>query len=122
MHPTHLVSLFALLLIAQGLRVRRDRRLHARWMLSAFAVDMALVLYIELSRGAVEQALDPRISGILQIHIAFSTLAAIGWFCLVILGVLMLRGRRHLRPWHLRIAALFLLARLGNFITSFMIQ
>ncbi len=118
---THLVSFLVLLMIGRGLVLRRERLRHVRWMLSAFLLDTALVLWIELNRSAIEQAFDPALRGILAIHIGFSAVAALGWLGLVVLGGLLLRGHSGLRAWHLRLAVLFLVARLGNFLTSFLI-
>ncbi len=50
----HLVSLFVLLLVGLGLWHRRMPARHMRFMSVAFALDVALVLYIEGTRHAVE--------------------------------------------------------------------
>lgn len=121
MNWTHLVSFLVLVMIARGLSLRFHPERHARWMLSAFALDTALVLWIEINRRAIEQAFDPTIPGMLAIHIGFSAVAALGWLGLVGLGLLLLRGHRHLKPWHKGLAVIFLVARLGNFLTSFLI-
>ncbi|MCH8268460.1 MAG: hypothetical protein IH846_13160, partial [Acidobacteria bacterium] len=47
----HIASTLVLVLIVAGLYNRRRPQWHLRFMLSAFVVDLMLVLYIEATRG-----------------------------------------------------------------------
>ncbi len=100
------VATVAYLLMVSGLIWRQRRGLHVALMSMAMFTDLSLVLLLEWQRSAIDQALSFAMSPLQQAHIGFSTLALLGYFPTLILGVLLYRnpGRRpHLRPWHLRL-------------------
>ena len=53
------ISLLVCCIIATGFYVRDRKRLHISLMSLAFAIDLALLLYIELTRQAVKTAIEP---------------------------------------------------------------
>ena len=65
------VSFAGLLLIVVGLALRRDRKKHPPIMVLAFVLDVALVLYLELTRGAIDRA-SQLASQLLTVHVGFA--------------------------------------------------
>jgi hypothetical protein len=87
----------------------------------AFAIDLALVLYLELTRQAVETALTGGSSWLLPFHVAVSVLAALGWGAQLWLGLRLLKGDQVARVRHIQVGVFFLVMRLANYITSFFV-
>lgn len=114
---TVFVSSLVLVLIALGLRFRRQRRVHIPLMISAFALDLGLVLWIELNRQAVEQALAG-VQGLLLFHILVSLLVLVLYAALIASGLGWLKARPWGIAWHRRLALAFIVCRLTNFVTS----
>jgi hypothetical protein len=119
MAPTHLVSTLVLVLIGLGLSLRKQPRRHALCMRLAFAIDLTLVLYLEVARQAVETAIAGGGGWLLPLHVTVSVLAALGWGLQLWLGQRLLRGQTVLRVRHIQVGLFFLAARLVNYITSF---
>jgi hypothetical protein len=116
------VAVFAL--ICAGVAVHRRRRLHVRLMLASFGLDLALLVTVELLRGAVDQAVGvvaEQGPWALRIHILFSLAAGVMWLIMIHSGTRVLRGREEHRPRHARGARVFLLARFGNMVTAFFV-
>ncbi len=118
------LATLVLVIIAVGLLVRRRRTLHVPLMLSAFVIDMSMLVAIEVSRKAVENAVDAvadhRMPGILLFHIVVSSVLVVCYFFMLWSGYRLLRrgvGRRR----HFVGACAFLICRAINYITSFMI-
>jgi uncharacterized membrane protein YozB (DUF420 family) len=122
---TYAVSTFILVLIGLGLWKRRQPRLHVPLMLTAFALDVALVLYIELSRHAVETAVEaartPHANDLLLFHVAVSLAVVLLYVVLAITGYSVLKGRRQKLKLHRNLGGAFVLLRLVNYVTSFMV-
>lgn len=77
-----------------GVLERRHRSLHVPLMLSALSLDFALVLYLEVTRAAVEKALEFSMRVPAQIHIAFSSTALLLYFPVLYFAFRILRGSR----------------------------
>lgn len=122
MAPTHLVSTLVLVLIGLALYFRRQPRRHAGLMRLAFALDLGLVLYLELTRQAVETALGGGSSWLLPFHVIVSVGAALGWAAQLWLGARLLKGKQVLRARHVQVGVFFLVMRLANYITSFFVH
>ena len=117
----HTISAVAILIIAIGLYQRkRNQKLHWRLMVLAFAIDISLVLYIELTRQAIEQVVS-RVDSLLIFHATISTGVILFYGAMLVLGRRLLRGDQNPRIWHRRVAILFCTLRLTNFITRFMV-
>jgi len=110
------VCVYILLII--GFANRGRRRVHIPLMTTAFAIDMAMLLYIELSRDAIATARTTH-SGLLQFHIGLSVVVIVLYLGQVYTGIRKARGRSS--RWHGKAGVVLLVARLGNLITSFMI-
>jgi len=117
-------AIFSLIVIGAFLHYRRD--LHVRIMVTAFVLDLALLLAVEFSESAVGTALrsvtDAGVEGRLLtwIHVAFAAGGLLFWFLQIYTGRKVLKGRMDLLPRHARGARIFLLLRLGNLVTAWM--
>jgi hypothetical protein len=58
---------------------------------------------------------------VLVIHIVFSVAVLALWIVQLVLGTKVLRGDRACLPAHAKMAKLFLLVRVGNVVTAFMV-
>jgi len=119
-------AVLAFILLGVALHHRRD--LHAKMMLTAFALDIALLLAVEFSNGAVAQAFRSVASdgsdgrAITLIHVAFAASGLVMWFPQLWSGrKIWKQGRMELLPGHALRAKLFLVLRLGNVVTAFML-
>jgi hypothetical protein len=119
----HLFSTIVLLLIAAGVYYRRQPRLHLSLMGCAFILDVALVLWIELTRHAVENTVNPahHTGALLWFHIAVSVGVLVAYVWQIQLGRRLLRGLAATRGLHLKLGVTFCTLRLLNYVTSFMI-
>lgn len=77
------LATFAWLCLVSGLFFTKKRGIHIRLMLTGIAVDFLLVLFLQLTRAAVQTALKFELSTFQQIHIGFST-SALALYPLVI--------------------------------------
>lgn len=115
------INIVMVCVLAYGLSQRHRPKVHIPVMLTAFIFDLANVLLIEFSRGAVEQGIKSfSESGhfLEQFHITVSVLCIIGYVVAVITGTRLYRrgtGRRI----HKANAAVFIVTRLSSFVTSF---
>lgn len=116
----HAASTASLLLVAAGLVSRRRRLLHVRLMLTAFAIDVALLLFIEIRRGAVEKVITAG-RALLTFHVAVSVLMLAGYVVQLTLGMRILRGSEGHRRMHALCGACFCVFRLLNYVTSFLV-
>jgi len=120
------------LVLAVGLYFRYRPKVHMPLMLTAFAVDLANVLIIELGRGAVGQATEAFAAGdyFSQFHVAVSALSIAGYVVAVVTGVKLYRilttrapndpaRAQRLRRVHKFNAAIFVVTRLSSYATSF---
>ena len=117
----HLISTLVLLLIAFGVHYRRRPRIHLRFMLAAFAVDLGLVLYIEVTRHAVERVAGQTMGLLLGCHVAVSVAVLCAYVLQIQLGRRILHGFTASRSLHVRLGLTFCTLRLLNYVTSFMI-
>jgi uncharacterized membrane protein YozB (DUF420 family) len=117
----HLISTLVLVLVAGGVYYRRQPRVHLRFMLAAFVVDLSLVLYIEVARHAVERVLGATTGLLLWCHVAVSVAVLCAYGVQIQLGRRMLRGFSANRRLHVRLGMTFCALRLLNYITSFMV-
>ena len=116
------LATLAFVLLALGWTQRRNRARHVPLVLAGIALDLALVVWLELSRGVVEKvagsvAHEP-FPAIRWAHIATSTLAVVLYFPTLWFGFRMLRGATDpaVRKRHAVFATLALLLRTIGFI------
>jgi len=109
--------------LVYGLWNRARPRIHIPVMVTCFVVDVLNVLVIELSRGAVEKSIDEFSRGgvsLLGFHIFVSVVALLAYGVAVVTGTRLYRKGVG-RGFHRLNAAVFLVARLANYVTSFMV-
>lgn len=111
------IGVYVILVI--GYLNRRKRRVHIPLMLTAFVIDMAMLLYIELTRNAIQAAQD-RMSTIMLVHVLLSVATLVLYVGQIITGIRKLKGKPS--TWHRIGGHSFMLARLGNLVTSFMVS
>lgn len=117
---TYTISFFVLIIIAFGIYYKKKRAVHYSLMGSAFVIDVALVLYLEFTRGAIDKAMNP--SGPLLIfHIAVSVVAMLLYLVQFYLGYRFIKGRSGSIKMHRYCGITFVLCRVTNFVTSFMV-
>lgn len=115
-----IISFLVCVIIVAGLAYRRKRKIHARLMMTAFGIDVALVLYIELTRKAVETALHPPHPFVI-FHVAISVLVLLLYGVQIFLGMRLMRGGASTRL-HGRVGLIFVVLRLANFVTSLSVE
>ncbi|MBI2922476.1 MAG: hypothetical protein HYY18_15605 [Planctomycetes bacterium] len=117
MTPVIAYSTAVLAVIAAGLAFRRRRRVHIPLMLSAFVLDVASVLYLQVQRQAVQTAVG-KPTTMLMIHVSLAIGTILLYLIVIPLGWrLAVTGKG--RPQHRRAAVLFLLFRVGTWVTAF---
>ncbi len=118
-HPLKLLSVLVCLILVIGVLNRRRKRIHIPLMLTAMAIDVGMVLYLEIRRGVVESIPTRSMTPLLAVHITISVLVLILYGVQVVTGYRNTKGRRSTR--HPQFATLLLPLRFANLITSFMI-
>ncbi len=113
------LSTVVLILVVLGLWQRYNRKVHIPLMLTAFALDLGLVLAIELQRQAVEKLIDHSVSAFVYFHAGISLLVLVFYVILLVLGLGILKGQPKARHWHRLSGIGFIVLRLTNYITSF---
>ncbi|MCB9094915.1 MAG: hypothetical protein H6621_07615 [Halobacteriovoraceae bacterium] len=110
-------------ILLTGFFKRKQRKKHAFLMRVGIIWDIVLVLQIELSRHAIDQAIHmERNTTLLNFHIAVSVLCTLLYFFLLYSGWQLLNNqKRGLRPYHLKLGYLTIICRLINYVTSFLI-
>jgi uncharacterized membrane protein YozB (DUF420 family) len=118
-HPLTILSAFVCALLVFGVINRRRKSIHVPAMLSAFAIDLGMVVYLEARRGVVESIPHRHITPLLIFHIVISVIVLVLYSTQTITGFKRLRGDRgrahRLVPWVL------IPLRMLNFVTSIMV-
>ena len=102
-----------------GLINRKYRTIHSLLMKIAMGMDLAVVLVLEVSRGAIETAISFKLGFLQQLHIGCSTLALLLYLPVLYLGRHLLKGtaQPHFRKWHIRLGLMaFIFRTLGFFL------
>ncbi len=113
-----LISAFVCVLLVVGLLARRHKTGHISLMVSAFVIDLGLVLYLELARGVVE-SVPEKMSPLLAFHLVLSTIVLGLYVGQIVTGLRNARGQRS--GWHAKVALVLLVCRIGNLITGWAI-
>lgn len=117
---TMYIATLAWILLSSGLVARKQKALHVGLMMTAISLDIALVLYLQITRGAVQTALSFTLSPLEITHIAFSSCALLLYFPVLFLGFRLLRqSSAQLRRWHVRLALSAYIARTSGFLFMF---
>lgn len=113
-------SLIVIILIFIGLVFRRQKQKHVAIMMSAFTIDILMVLYIELTRQAINTSLHPP-HPFIVFHVVISVLAVCLYFGQLVTGFQMLKTGI-LKPSHKKMAIAFVVLRVGNWVTSLFLE
>ena len=114
---TLIVFLFTL-----GLFFRKNRRYHVRVMGTAMAWDVAVIVQIELSRGAVKKAMGyAENTVLLNIHVALALLTVILYVMMIHTGRKLLKGQEPIRRCHRALGVTTYFLRLLVYGTSFFV-
>jgi len=119
MHPLHYVSIGVCLLLVAGIAVRKNKYSHIPFMVSAFVIDILMVLGIELNRHAIRTAYTTH-DRIMQIHIVISVLVVLLYVFQIVTGIRKAKGIPS--KLHGSTGFALLALRIGNFVTSLMIM
>lgn len=116
------ISTVVVLMIAFGLYYRHRAKAHIPLMLGAFVIDVSLVLAIEINRHAIKTVVDKTLSTpdpFVMFHAAVSLFVIVLYILQIYTGTKIYKGKRELIPLHQKLALIFIVLRLTNYITSF---
>lgn len=118
--PMYIATTAWLSLVA-GLLSRKNRKLHVKLMLTGISLDVALVLFLQITREAVQTALKFELSALQHTHIAFSTAALLLYPLVIFLGWGLYNSPQNsaLRQRHRAIAILCFILRTLGFLFMF---
>ena len=116
----HVLSTAVLVVLLIGFAQRAHRRRHRALMLTAFATDLGLVLWIEATRHAIEKVAGG-VPWLVQLHVAISTGVLLGYVAMIALGSKLFAGRADLRVVHRWVGVGFVTLRGLNYLTSFLV-
>ncbi len=117
----HVISACVLVVIGLGLFMRRrSYRWHITLMGLAFATDIGLLLYIELSRHAIAQTVGAS-HPLLYVHVAISVAMLGCYIAMFFLGRFLLKADERKRPAHRTVGITFCVLRVLNFVTALMV-
>jgi len=119
------VASFAYFLMAFGVFLRkRDRWLHRKLMFTAMGIDFSLVLFLEITRSAVDTASSGSLTVLQFSHVLFSTLALLGYGPMIYWGKSLYESESpRIRYWHRNIGILtFVFRTLGFFLMFSMLE
>lgn len=106
-------------LMVTGLIFRKETRIHFKIMGLAIFLDLSIVLVLEIKRHAIHTALSFTLSPLQQCHIAMSSVAAVLYLPILVLGFIRLvgRGTRSMRSAHITLGiSAFIFRTLGFFL------
>lgn len=117
---TMYIATLAWFLLSGGLVARKRKMLHVGLMLTGISLDIGLVLYLQITREAVQTALSFTLSPLELTHIAFSSCALLLYFPVLFLGCRLLKeSNLMLRRWHIRLALSAYVTRTFGFLFMF---
>ena len=117
----HVISTLVLVVVAVGLWLRRRRNaIHIRLMISAFLIDLSLLLYIEYSRHAVQKVVAST-RPLVWFHATVSVVVLLCYVVMIQLGRGVLAGNPRARKRHHMLGIVFVVLRGLNYITSYLV-
>ena len=119
MTPLAYVNFLVVVIVVVGVLNRRTRRIHIPLMLGALCIDLAMVLYLEITRHVVETLPGREMTPLLVIHVLISVVVLVLYGVQVTTGIKNARGKR--TTVHRKGMIWFVLFRVGNAITSVLI-
>lgn len=116
-HGVVIYSTAVLALLFVGLAFRRRRRVHIPIMATAFALDLASVIYLQIKRSAVQTAVGQP-TPLLMVHVGFAIATVVLYLVMVGTGWRLAASGLG-RSRHRTAAWIFMACRLGTWATSF---
>ena len=115
------IASFAYAILVSGVVVRKNRRIHPKLMAMGIGIDLSLVIYLQVQRSVIQQAMTESYSLLQMGHIGVSTIAVLLYFPVVYLGIQRLRGTGgpNGRLWHIRWAVTAFAFRSAGFLLMF---
>lgn len=120
MNALHVISTGVLLVLAVGFASRANHRRHRALMLTAFAADLGVVIWIEATRHAVEKVAGG-VPPVVAVHAGISTAVLVFYVAMITLGSKVFAGRTELRAIHRNLGITFAALRGLNYLTSFLV-
>ncbi|MFA5907762.1 MAG: hypothetical protein WC815_03195 [Vicinamibacterales bacterium] len=117
----HALSTLVVMIVFAGVMARKRPAIHLPLMVMAFVIDLSLVLYIEVTRHAVERVVGPA-GPLIWFHASISTLVLLAYLGQITLGRRMLAGRATSRRAHIALGLTFCVLRGTNYVTAFMVS
>ena len=115
-------SFLILMVFFTGYYYRILPQRHIKLMLTGIVWDIALVLQIELTRGAIDKASKAITNPmLLNIHVAMAVATVLLYFVLIYTGIKLKNKNEGVRKFHKLCGKLTLLLRTLVFITSFFV-
>jgi hypothetical protein len=99
-----------------GVFLHKRHSLHMMWMTFGFALDTALLLFIELDRGALEQMFGTSMTAWLAVHIVIATVLVFWYPMMLLSGGKVSAGKP--MGFHKRIAIIFFVLRFLLWVTA----
>lgn len=117
----HLLSTLVVTIVIAGVLARKRPAIHLPLMVTAFLIDLGIVLYIETTRHAIERVAGPA-EPLIWFHAAVSTLVLLAYLGQITLGRRILAGRATSRRAHIALGLTFCVLRGTNYVTAFMVS
>lgn len=114
-HVFTILNLGIFLWLVVGVALHRKAPLHMLWMTFGFALDTALLLFIELDRSATGQLFAP-MGFWLLVHIIIATVLVFWYPMLIFSGGKVSAGKP--KTFHKRIAIIFFVLRFLLWVTA----
>jgi uncharacterized membrane protein YozB (DUF420 family) len=122
--PTWLMQTQSFLIVAlmiYGITQHKNRRKHAKIMMSAMVWDVLLILQIELSRSAILKAAKAMSNpAMLNIHVSIAVTTVIFYIFMLITGRKVLNGDNTVLKRHKTLGWITMSLRVLTFATSFL--
>jgi uncharacterized membrane protein YozB (DUF420 family) len=117
----HVLSTVVLVIVAVAFWLRKRRNaIHIRLMISAFLIDLFLVLYIEITRQAVQKVVAST-RPLIWFHAGVSVAVLVCYVAMIQLGRGLLAGHPNARKWHRMLGLTFVVMRGLNYVTSYLV-
>ena len=114
-----IASIAITVLLCTGVALRRRVRWHVPLMWTVIVSDVALLLWVELSRQAIDTALSLQMPGFLFVHIALAIIVIAGYLFAAGAGIALVRNRQSpVRRWHRLNGGVVVAARIGMLVTT----